>query len=36
MPAWKGVLKNEDIFKIGAYLETLAIEGADWKEGVRH
>ncbi len=36
MPAWKGVLKNDDIYKIGAYLETLAIDGANWKEGVRH
>lgn len=32
MPAWGGVLKDEDIYKIGAYLETLAIEGANWKE----
>jgi mono/diheme cytochrome c family protein len=36
MPGWRGVLKNDDIFKIGAYLETLAIEGANWKEGVKH
>ena len=36
MPAWKGVLKNDDIYKIGAYLETMAIEGANWKEGVKH
>jgi mono/diheme cytochrome c family protein len=32
MPAWGTVLKEEDIFKVGAYLETLAIEGANWKE----
>lgn len=36
MPAWRGVLKQDDIYKIGAYLETLAIEGANWKEGVKH
>jgi mono/diheme cytochrome c family protein len=35
MPAWRGVLKNEDIYKIGAYLETLAVDGANWKEGVK-
>jgi mono/diheme cytochrome c family protein len=32
MPAWGTVLKDNDIYKIGAYLETLAIEGANWKE----
>jgi len=31
MPGWRGVLKNDDIYKIGAYLETVAIEGANWK-----
>lgn len=31
MPAWRGVLKNEDLYRIGAYLETLAVEGANWK-----
>jgi mono/diheme cytochrome c family protein len=36
MPAWKGVLKNDDIYKIGAYLETMAIDGANWKEGNKH
>lgn len=36
MPAWRGVLKQDDIYKVGAYLETLAIEGANWKEGVKH
>jgi mono/diheme cytochrome c family protein len=32
MPAWAGVIKDEDIYKIGAFLETLAVEGANWKE----
>jgi mono/diheme cytochrome c family protein len=36
MPAWRGVLKNDDIYKIGAYLETMAMEEANWKEGVKH
>lgn len=27
-------LDDKTIFEIGAYLETLAIEGANWKEGV--
>jgi mono/diheme cytochrome c family protein len=36
MPAWKGVLDEKTIYEIGAYLETLAIEGANWKEGVKH
>ena len=31
MPAWRGVLKDEDIYQIGAYVQTLAIEGANWK-----
>lgn len=31
MPPWRGALKNDDVFKIGAYLETLAIDGANWK-----
>jgi mono/diheme cytochrome c family protein len=35
MPAWGGVISDESIFKIAAYLETLAIEGANWKEGVK-
>ena len=30
MPSWRGVLKQEDIYQIGAYLETLAIDGANW------
>jgi mono/diheme cytochrome c family protein len=31
MPAWRGVLSDKDIYQIGAYLETLAIDGANWK-----
>jgi mono/diheme cytochrome c family protein len=31
MPAWGRVLSEEQIYQIGAYLETLAIEGANWK-----
>ena len=34
MPAWNGVIEDKTIYEIGAYLETLAIEGANWKEGV--
>jgi mono/diheme cytochrome c family protein len=36
MPAWKGVLDDKVIYEIGAYLETLAMDGANWKEGVKH
>jgi mono/diheme cytochrome c family protein len=36
MPAWGAVLKEEQIYQIGAYLETLAIDGANWKEGVQN
>jgi mono/diheme cytochrome c family protein len=36
MPAWNGVLDDKTIYEIGAYLETLALEGANWKEGVKH
>lgn len=36
MPAWGGVLDDKVIYEIGAYLETLAIDGANWKEGVVH
>ncbi|HWH49332.1 MAG TPA: c-type cytochrome [Burkholderiales bacterium] len=36
MPAWGAVLKEEQIYQIGAYLETLAIDGADWKQGVHN
>ena len=36
MPAWNGVLDDKTIYEIGAYLETLAIDGANWKEGVKH
>ena len=31
MPAWLGVLSDTDIYQIGAYLETLAKDGANWK-----
>ncbi len=31
MPPWKEVLDEEAISKVGAYLETLAKEGANWK-----
>ncbi len=30
MPAWGKVLPADEIYKIGAYLETLAKEGANW------
>jgi mono/diheme cytochrome c family protein len=36
MPAWGAVLKEEQIYQIGAYLETLAIDGANWKAGVHN
>lgn len=36
MPAWGGVLDDATLYKIGAYLETLAMEGANWKEGVKN
>jgi len=32
MPPWKEILGDRDIAQIGAYLETLAIEGANWKD----
>lgn len=31
MPPWAGVLNPEQISYIGAYLETLALDGANWK-----
>src|SRR5215831_6308680 len=31
MPPWKEVLDDENIAKIGAFLETRAVEGANWK-----
>ena len=31
MPPWKEYLTEQQISQIGAYLETLAIEGASWK-----
>lgn len=36
MPAWGAVLDQKTIYQIGAYLETLAIDGANWKEGVKN
>ena len=36
MPAWGGALDDKTILNIGAYLETLAMEGANWKEGVKN
>lgn len=36
MPAWGGVLDDNTIYKIGAYLETLALQEANWKEGVHN
>jgi mono/diheme cytochrome c family protein len=32
MPPWGGVLSGPQIYQIGAYLETLAKEGANWGE----
>ena len=32
MPPWAEVLTPKEIQEIGAYLETLAIEGANWKD----
>ena len=34
MPGWRGVLDDKTIYEIGAYLETLGMEGSNWKEGV--
>lgn len=31
MPPWKELLDDDNIAKVGAYLETMAIEGANWK-----
>ena len=31
MPPWGGVLSDQQIYQIGAYLETLAKDGANWK-----
>jgi len=31
MPPWKDVLDDDNISKLGAYLETLAQEGANWQ-----
>jgi len=35
MPAWGAVLDEKTIFQIGAFVETLGLEGADWKDGVQ-
>jgi len=35
MPAWRTVLADEQIYQIGAYLETLALPEANWKEPVK-
>lgn len=32
MPPWGGVLDEDQISEIGAYLETLALEGAVWED----
>lgn len=32
MPPWAGVLTPEQMSYIGAYLETLALDGANWKD----
>ena len=34
MPAWGAVLDDKTIYEIGAYLETLGMDGSNWKEGV--
>lgn len=31
MPPWKQFMDDDTIAKLGAYLETLAVEGANWK-----
>jgi mono/diheme cytochrome c family protein len=36
MPAWGGLIDDKTIYEIGAYLETLALPEANWKEGVVH
>jgi mono/diheme cytochrome c family protein len=35
MPPWGGALSDQQIYQIGAYLETLAKDGANWKEASR-
>jgi mono/diheme cytochrome c family protein len=32
MPPWGEVLDGEQVSQVGAYLETLAIKGANWKD----
>ncbi len=36
MPAWGGVLTDETIYQTGAYLETLAKNGANWGKPADH
>jgi mono/diheme cytochrome c family protein len=31
MPPWKEFMDDDTIAKLGAYLETLAVEGANWQ-----
>jgi mono/diheme cytochrome c family protein len=33
MPAWGAVLDTKTIYNIGAYLETVGLDGSNWKEG---
>ena len=33
MPPFAGILSTGDVDDIGAYLETIAVEGANWAEG---
>lgn len=35
MPAWGRVLSEKQIYQIGAYLETLALPEANWKEPLK-
>jgi len=32
LPPWGGVLKDDQIYQIGAYLETLAEQEANWRQ----
>ena len=34
MPAWGGAIDDKTIYEIGAFLETLAQDDANWKEGI--
>ena len=35
MPAWGGAIDDNTIYEMGAYLETLANEEANWKAGAK-